>query len=121
MVEKFKDQSAQANMSGLLMLTGAEAAVKTSRADVDERLTDIAKRQFESLVQRDPGNSSAWYNLACCYGRSGNAVLAAEYLQKALEATPDSQERSRLRERVSEDPDFSKVRGEAAFQAAIAA
>jgi len=59
-------------------------------------------------------DSRAIYNLACCYGLLGEADLAAKYLDRAVRA--GFADAAWLRE----DPDFAKVRGTPAFDAAVA-
>ncbi len=60
-------------------------------------------------LREQPGNSSAIYNLACCYGLLGRADLAARYLGFAWNAGFDNIDH------INDDPDFDAVRTEPVF------
>jgi phospholipase/carboxylesterase len=61
------------------------------------------------VLQHDVKNSWAMYRLAGCYGRLGEAELAAEYLERAYDMGIDN-----LRF-INRDNDFDQVRGIPAF------
>ncbi len=76
---------------------------------------DLQKAEsfYLAYLQRNSKNSRILYNLACCYGRQGKALPAAEVLMRAVNAgfTDISF--------IEKDQDFEKVRSSAAFQEAL--
>ena len=72
-----------------------------------------AARYYLALLRHEVGDSGSIYNLACCYGLLGKAELAAKYLERAVKAGFDDVEH------IKRDPDFDKVRGSEAFDAAV--
>lgn len=68
---------------------------------------------YLNLLQHDIQDTEALYNLACCYGRMGDASKAARFLLKAVEAGFEDLGL------VRKDPDFIAVRGKPAFDLAV--
>lgn len=80
-----------------------------------ERSEDYARaaQNYLFLLQHDVKNSWAMYRLAGCYGRLGEAELAAEYLKRAYDQGIDNMEF------ISSDDDFESVRGIPAFDEVV--
>ena len=80
----FKDAAQNLNLDTLsasqLLLSGMENAQS-------DRL-DIAIKQFEEVIRREPQNVSAHNNLAVCLKRQGNNKAALEEFKKAIENNP---------------------------------
>lgn len=72
-----------------------------------------AARAYISLLQKNPGNSGALYNLACCYGLLGKDELAGQCLKLAFNAGWADIDWAKG------DSDFELVRGKPAFDAAL--
>jgi predicted esterase len=72
-----------------------------------------AARAYLSLLQRNPGNADALYNLACCYGLLGQDELAGQCLRLAAQAGWAQLDWAKG------DADFALVRGKPAFDAVI--
>jgi phospholipase/carboxylesterase len=71
---------------------------------------EAAARAFIHYLRRRPGDASALYNLACCYGLLGAAEPATAFLRAAYRAG------FRDLEHIQQDPDFEPVREDAGFQ-----
>jgi len=80
----FKDAAQNLNLdtssSSQLLLSGMENAQS-------DRL-DIAIKQFEEVIRREPQNVSAHNNLAVCLKRQGNNKAALEEFKRAIENNP---------------------------------
>lgn len=63
-----------------------------------------AAAEYLKMLEIDPGNSIAVYNLSCCYGLMGEDVLTTLYLRRAFAAGFDNLELANL------DSDFDAVR-----------
>ena len=63
-----------------------------------------AAKAYLRIVNSDPANSNALYNLACCYGLLGQAQLASEALGMAFKAGFEDLNH------IDNDADFSLVR-----------
>jgi len=66
---------------------------------------------YLEILKRNPDNSNALYNLACCYGLLGEEALASEALGMAYKAGFED-----LRH-IDGDPDFEPVRESAEYKA----
>jgi phospholipase/carboxylesterase len=71
---------------------------------------EAAARAFIGFLRRRPGDASALYNLACCFGLLGAADQATAFLRAAYRAG------FRDVEHIQQDPDFEPVREDAGFQ-----
>jgi phospholipase/carboxylesterase len=72
-----------------------------------------AARAFIRALRQNPGDSSALYNLACCYGLLEAEGQAASFLEAAYDAG------FRDIGHIRRDPDFDKVRKTSAFVSAF--
>ncbi len=63
-----------------------------------------AATEYLNVLEIDPGNSTAIYNLACCYGLMGEDELTTLYLKRAFNAGFDNLELANL------DSDFNAIR-----------
>ena len=72
-----------------------------------------AKADFERALQIDLDDTSAMYNLACCYGLQGQADAAIEWLAQAIAG--DEQ----FRARACTDSDFDAIRSDPRFAALV--
>ena len=93
-------------------LSAWEQAAQAAYAAADY---ETAIRYSLALLRWDSGDTQLLYQLACCYGLLGNAELAAKYLSRAVAAGMTDLNWA------SWDPDFEKVRGQAAFDSTFAA
>jgi len=87
-------------------LVGVNVSDVVSRAHQaynDKRYEEAAKHYIWALRQ-NPGDSTALYNLACCFGLLGAESQAADFLRAAYVAG------FRDMEHIRRDPDFEKVR-----------
>jgi pentatricopeptide repeat protein len=64
-------------------------------------------------MELNPGSSTFYYNLACCFVRAGDYEKALECLEKRIEggALP--------RAWIDNDPDFDPIRSDPRFQALV--
>jgi phospholipase/carboxylesterase len=92
-------------------LAGEEPAALEAEANTayQERRYEDAARAFIRLLRQKPGDASALYNLACCYGLLGHGDQAAAFLDAAWNAG------FRDIEHIRNDPDFDPVRESAPF------
>ncbi|WP_295617408.1 tetratricopeptide repeat protein, partial [Chamaesiphon sp. GL140_3_metabinner_50] len=65
---------------------------------------------YQKLVDCEPKNSTAWYDLACCHALDNNVDRAISCLQQAIELEPDA-----LKQHARTDTDFSSIRSTPAF------
>lgn len=73
-----------------------------------------AARRYARIVERDPGDAIAWYNLACTFALMGSEEQAAAFLEAAWEAGFTNLEQVRA------DPDFDGIRAGPTFGALLA-
>jgi Tfp pilus assembly protein PilF len=71
--------------------------------------------ELNKVISTDSESGLAHYNLACVYARSGDATLAAQYLNQAIEREPQARIWART------DADFTSVRTVPAFQKLLGA
>jgi tetratricopeptide (TPR) repeat protein len=71
--------------------------------------------ELNKVISTDSESGLAHYNLACVYARSGDATLAARYLNHAIEHEPQARVWART------DADFASVRTLPAFQKLLGA
>ena len=71
--------------------------------------------ELNKVISTDSESGLAHYNLACVYARSGDATLAARYLNQAIEREPQA------RVWAHTDADFASVRTMPAFQKLLGA
>jgi phospholipase/carboxylesterase len=93
-------------------LVGADVSVAVSRAQEaynGKRYEEAAKCYIWALRQ-NPGDSTALYNLACCYGLLGAHEQAAKFLRAAYSAG------FRDLAHIRRDPDFDKIRETDSFE-----
>ena len=74
---------------------------------------DEAVTAFKEALRLDNSYSLAYYNLACLYGRTGDAENAVGYLRQAVALEPES------RAWAIADSDFAPVRDAPAFRALV--
>ncbi len=74
---------------------------------------EAAAKQYLAHLASKPGDASALYNLACCYGLLGREKHASEILQLAYKAGFDDLEH------IQRDTDFDKVRQSPEFVAGM--
>ncbi len=93
----------------------ADTGALRGRAEAAYAAGDMkgAAGAYLELLKHDHFDAAALYNLACCYGRMGDAARAARFLLKAVEAGFEDMGR------VRKDPDFSAVRRAAPFALAV--
>lgn len=72
-----------------------------------------AARYYLYSLKSNPDDFTSIYNLACCYGLMEKPALAGKYLKLAVESGFSDLAF------INSDPDFSKVKGQAPFMAAI--
>lgn len=72
-----------------------------------------AEREFTKVLEVEPRNEIAWYNLACTYSRWQKVEQALEALQKAIECGFDDTKHMR------DDPDLDNIREDPRFKAMI--
>ena len=87
-----------------LQPTALKARNNLGNAYLQLAMDDRAMAAFEEILRLDGTYGLAYYNIACVHGRAGNAVDAADFLQRALEFEP------RAREWAKGDGDFALVR-----------
>ena len=85
---------------------------QATKAYTDGNYEDAA-RFYLAHLQSKPDDSTAWYNLSCCYGLLGRAELAAKYLKLAYQAGYTDLEH------IAQDTDFTQVRETAEFTSAM--
>lgn len=73
----------------------------------------LAAHYYHLMVKSGRGGCDDLYNLACCYGRMGQAKAAAKYLCGSVESGFDDTEH------IRNDPDFQKIRNEPVFRKAL--
>lgn len=97
--------------AGAFLESTAGADELFAMADSVYREADYAAaaEYYLTGLREQPGNSSAIYNLACCYGLLDRADLAARYLGFAWNAGFDNIDH------IKDDPDFDAVREEPVF------
>jgi tetratricopeptide (TPR) repeat protein len=71
--------------------------------------------ELNKVISTDSESGLAHYNLACVYARSGDATLAAQYLNQAIEREPQARIWART------DADFTSVRTVPVFQKLLGA
>lgn len=72
-----------------------------------------AEREFKQVLELEPQNETAWYNLACTYARWGKLDPALEHLQKAVEHGFDDATH------MEKDPDLDSLRQDPRFRALL--
>ena len=70
-----------------------------------------AREQLEKLLEMDPRNFSALYNVGALYAQETNAPAAVPWLRRAMEQLPPAQFRAYLN-----DPDLATIRESPEFQ-----
>lgn len=70
-------------------------------------------KYYLAYLQGKPEDSTAWYNLSCCFGLLGKPELAGKYLMRAYKAGYTDLEH------IKADRDFSAVRAHAYFSATM--
>jgi predicted esterase len=75
---------------------------------------ETAAKYYLAVLRFNITDGSSIYNLACCYGLSGEAELAAQYLQRAFNAGYTDVEW------MSQDPDFDSVKDTPVFSTTLA-
>jgi phospholipase/carboxylesterase len=85
---------------------------EAQKAYNEKRYEDAAIAYIKAL-RRNPGDSTALYNLACCYGLLGAEIQATDFLRAAWVAG------FRDLEHIKRDPDFDKVRESRPFQVLV--
>lgn len=70
-----------------------------------------AREQLEKLLEMDPRNFSALFNVGALYAQETNAPAAVPWLRRAMEQIPPAQFRAHLN-----DPDLAPIRESAEFQ-----
>ena len=73
-----------------------------------------AEREFEQVLELEPDNEVAHYNLACTYSRWGKVDPAIEHLQKAVELGFDDVSH------MESDTDLDGIRHDPRYKAIIA-
>jgi predicted Zn-dependent protease len=66
-----------------------------------QRKTDLALQTFQTLVQKDPENSTYRYHLGMALLEKGQRAQARDEMEKALRRSQDPQERQRIQESIS--------------------
>lgn len=72
-----------------------------------------AEQEFKQVVELEPQNEIAWYNLACTYARWGKVDLAIEHLRKAVECGFDDVSH------MEKDTDLDALRGDPRYRELI--
>jgi len=87
-------------------LVGVDVSALVSKAHLayNEKRYEDAARSYVRALRRNPGDSTALYNLACCYGLLGAGEQAADFLLAAYAAG------FRDLSHIRRDPDFDPVR-----------
>ncbi len=93
--------------------TGADDLFATADSLYREADYAASAEYYLTGLREQPGNSSAIYNLACCYGLLERADLAARYLGFAWNAGFDNISH------INDDPDFDAVREEPVFTSLV--
>lgn len=70
-----------------------------------------AREQLEKLLEMDPRNFSALFNVGALFAQETNAPAAVPWLRRAMEQIPQAQFRAYLN-----DPDLAPIRESAEFQ-----
>lgn len=73
-----------------------------------------AEREFKQVLELEPTNEVAWYNLACTYSRWGKLDEAIEHLRGAIEHGFDDVSH------MEKDTDLDPLRGDPRYRALIA-
>lgn len=110
-----------------LALHGADAPlVRISRRELaaihmDQGLRNLglgrfeqAEREFKQVLELEPQNETAWYNLACTYARWGRIDPALEHLKRAVEHGFDDATH------MEKDPDLDPLRQDPRFREIMA-
>lgn len=66
-----------------------------------QRKTDLALQTFQSLVQKDPENSTYRFHLGLAMAEKGQRAEARDEMEKALRRSQDPQERQKIQESIS--------------------
>jgi Zn-dependent protease/Flp pilus assembly protein TadD len=77
---------------------------------------------YQKLVDREPKNATAWYDLACCHALENNIDRAISCLRQAIllgRGSANELEPDALKQHARTDTDFSSIRSVAAFQKLI--
>ncbi len=74
-----------------------------------------AEQEFLRVLELEPTNEIAWYNLACTHSRAGRIDAALDHLAKAIEHGFDDVSH------MQKDPDLDPLRDQPRFRAMIAA
>jgi tetratricopeptide (TPR) repeat protein len=69
-----------------------------------------AEHEFKQVLEVEPKNEIAWYNLACTYARWGKLDLAFEHLARAIECGFDDVSH------MEKDPDLTSLRGDKRYR-----
>ncbi|MGD1932517.1 MAG: tetratricopeptide repeat protein [Leptolyngbyaceae cyanobacterium] len=70
---------------------------------------------YDAAIKINAEAPNPYYNKACCYGLQGKVEPALEYLQQAIQLSPE-----KYRELAQTDTDFDLIRDDPQFQALIA-
>lgn len=73
-----------------------------------------AEREFKKVLEAEPRNDIAWYNLACTYSRWGKVDEAIEHLRQAVACGFDDVSH------MEQDPDLDNIRADPRYRAIIA-
>jgi tetratricopeptide (TPR) repeat protein len=73
-----------------------------------------AEREFQRVIEVEPRNEIAWYNLACTYSRWNKVDAAMEALRKAVGFGFDDTKH------MGKDPDLENIRDDPRFKALVA-
>jgi phospholipase/carboxylesterase len=82
---------------------------KAAREAYDSGDYEKAAQYYLAVLKYNINDGNTIYNLACCYGLLGDANLAAEYVERAVNSGFEDIGH------ISWDPDFDSVRGQAVF------
>lgn len=72
-----------------------------------------AEGEFKKVIEVEPANEIAWYNLACTYARWGKLDLAFEHLRRAIECGFDDVSH------MEKDSDLTSLRGDERYRELI--
>jgi len=79
-----------------------------------DRQYEEAIASYDKALAVTPDQQAARYNKACCYALQGNADLALDNLQRAIELALDQ-----CRELAKTDEEFANLRDDPRFQALL--
>ncbi len=111
--QKLKNYSAANQIfERAISLIPEEAIILNGKAGLLYALKDYQKAIFiyHKLIETNPDDASAWYNLACCHALQGNSDRAIAELEKAIKLNPQ------FKDSAKNDSDFASLSEQKNFQ-----